>query len=412
VKTFKPEQTLEILNSILDVGQAYNGINYLRQFVENVANTLDCRYVLIGHSVKPENRLIQTDVVWANGSHVDNFTYELAGTPCHNVISGKRVCIHSDRVVETFPDDVLLADMGVEAYIGSPMLTADGELVGILVLLDDKPLDDPDFYAAFVEFISIRAGAEIEKSIISESLKQQVDEKTIALKKANVAKDLFLSIIAHDMRSPFNGLLGSSAFLLEEYENCTPAEHEQLIRNIYQSSEALYSLLNNLLQWAMAQSNQIKYEPDSVQMLSLVQAAVALLSANANEKNISIELQVSDDAVAYCDQNMVDTILRNLLSNAIKFTRTDGCIKIKSQCDKDQIKISVIDNGVGISEKNLPHLFEIDKKISEKGTAGETGSGLGLVLCKEFAEINKGSITVESTLSKGSTFTLILPKSG
>jgi len=185
MKSFEQQEIIQALQEILHIEQRISGIEYLREFARNIAKTLQCRYVLIGHGVKPENESVQTDVVWADNDIHDNFVYELKDTPCENVLSGSRVCVYPGDVANQFPKDKLLVDMGVESYIGAPMLTTGGDLAGILVLLDDKPIDDRDFYAAIVEFLAVRAGAELERYYFEENLRKQVIERTSELEKSN-----------------------------------------------------------------------------------------------------------------------------------------------------------------------------------------------------------------------------------
>lgn len=185
MKSFDHQEIIEALQAILHIEQRVSGIDYLKEFARNIAKTFETRYVLIGHAIKPGNERVQTDVVWAGDDFFDNFVYQLKDTPCENVLSDNRVCVYPGGVAHEFPKDKLLVDMGVESYIGAPMVTVGGELTGILVLLDDKPVKDIDFYAAIVEFLAVRAGTELERYYFEESLKQQVIERTQELEESN-----------------------------------------------------------------------------------------------------------------------------------------------------------------------------------------------------------------------------------
>jgi len=185
MKSFTPQETIKTLNLILDIDQNVSGINYLRHLVRNIASIFEVKFVLVGKAVPPENNSIQTDVVWAINDYQDNFTYSLENTPCENVLSGNRVCVYSKEVADKFPEDKLLLEMGVESYIGAPVLTEKGRLSGIIALLDDKPVKNVDFYKAVVEFLAVRIAAELDRFYIEEELKRQVVEKTSELEKAN-----------------------------------------------------------------------------------------------------------------------------------------------------------------------------------------------------------------------------------
>lgn len=185
MRSFSPEETINVLKSILDVDQTISGVDYLRSLAMNITETFHNKFIIIGHAVEPTKERIQTDVFMAEQSIRDNFVYELAGTPCENVLSGNRVCVYPNDVAGLFPEDKLLLDMGVESYIGAPMLSADGTLAGILALLDNKPIEDVDFYNAIVEFLAIRIGNELDRHYMEEELKRQVVIRTAELEEVN-----------------------------------------------------------------------------------------------------------------------------------------------------------------------------------------------------------------------------------
>ncbi len=185
MKSFKPEDIIVVLNSILDIDQSYRGLDYLKTLIENTALAFQAKYVFIGHAIKPSNQRVQTDLVWDGKSYQENFIYELAGTPCENVLSGKRICIYTDNVVQEFPKDILLYDMGIKSYIGSPMLNSEGDLSGIFVLLDDKPFESNDIHSSIIDFLTIRISVELERYYQEEELKKKVTIRTAELIKTN-----------------------------------------------------------------------------------------------------------------------------------------------------------------------------------------------------------------------------------
>lgn len=185
MKAFKPEEIIQALNTILNIEPRLSGFKYLQQIVKNTAVTLESRYAFVGHVVPPENDRVRTDVIWSNGEYAENLTYLLAGTPCENVYSSGRVCVHKSRVAEQFPLDTLLAEMEVQSYIGAPLFTEDGDLSGILVILDDKPVEDETFFVAIMEFLALRVGAELSRHYIEERLKRLVAERTTELEETN-----------------------------------------------------------------------------------------------------------------------------------------------------------------------------------------------------------------------------------
>jgi len=232
----------------------------------------------------------------------------------------------------------------------------------------------------------------------------------LELRELNTSKDKFFTIIAHDLRSPFNSLLGLTEYAASENNDLTTEEMKSFSTNISKSAKSIYNLLENLLQWSRIHTGRIDYQPETFDLKELVERLIIIYQNNLESKNISLTVDFNAGLHVYADLNMVETIFRNLISNSIKFTNTNGKIKVSSQVKDKFIETSISDNGVGIRENILPRLFKIDENISSKGTNNETGSGLGLILCKEFIEMNYGKLTVTSKFGEGSTFSFTLPK--
>ena len=240
---------------------------------------------------------------------------------------------------------------------------------------------------------------------------QQLQQKTDQLRLLNAEKDTFLSMIAHDLRSPFSSLrllIGIAAENVEE--SGQPDELGSIMGLLKKSSENLYNLLDNLLAWSRIQQGVVRYRPQDVDMGQMVAQNMALLESHAHQKQIEFENTIAENTLVHVDYHMVDAIVRNLISNALKFTYPSGRITISAAPDDDFLVLFVKDTGIGIAEEFLSKLFRIDSVYRRKGTARESGSGLGLILCKEFVEKNGGSIGVESEEEKGSTFYVRLPR--
>jgi two-component system sensor histidine kinase/response regulator len=230
------------------------------------------------------------------------------------------------------------------------------------------------------------------------------------LRELNAEKDKFFSIIAHDLKNPFHSILNFSDLLLKHYSTYDKEEVLTFIKMIHQSSTQAFNLLDNLLHWSRAQTGRMNLKPVVVDIHSIITKNIYLLEVAAMEKNISVSHSVKPKTFVLCDENMLSTVIRNLLSNAIKFTRPTGKITINNRQKSNTHEISVTDTGVGIKEEDLGKLFRIDIHYSTTGTANEEGTGLGLVLCREFVNLNNGSIRVISKPGKGSTFFVELPK--
>jgi ligand-binding sensor domain-containing protein/signal transduction histidine kinase/DNA-binding response OmpR family regulator len=241
----------------------------------------------------------------------------------------------------------------------------------------------------------------------NEKLEHHVEE----LQKLNKTKDHFFSILAHDLKNPISALTGIADFLKDNLSKLEKKDAQEYINSIYKSAYSIYDLLINLLNWSQTQSKSIAYSPINLNIREMVQRNATLLDQQFRNKHISLEVNVQADHYIFADYNMVDTVIRNLLSNSVKFTEYNGKVSVSSLAHDDDIVITVTDSGVGMSAEQMKRLFKLDKANVSVGTAGERGTGLGLVICFDFVEANKGKINVESQLGGGTTFHIALPKS-
>jgi len=241
------------------------------------------------------------------------------------------------------------------------------------------------------------------------SLNKKLIDINKKLSEINATKDRFFSIISHDLRGIFSPLITSSDVLVKIVKVTNNDKIIQFSKNIQKSVRNAYNLLENLLEWSRIQRQGIKYNPRKIDIYEVCKKNVELLNSSATQKGISLSSKVSNNSFIFADMYMIDTIIRNLISNAIKFTDKDGKIIIGSKLLDKQYEISILDTGVGIDQENVKKLFRIDEKYKTKGTNGEIGTGLGLILCKELIEKNKGSIWVESELDHGSVFFFNVP---
>ena len=230
------------------------------------------------------------------------------------------------------------------------------------------------------------------------------------LKELNATKDKLFSIIAHDLRSPFNTILGYSEELIETSKENNSSDSEKFSSIINVSAKNTLTLLDNLLNWTNSQIGQSIFNPQRINLTSEIKEILEIIKPTAKIKNISINCVQSYDIEVFADANMLKTILRNLVCNAIKFTNINGEINLSAKQNQGEIEITVSDNGVGINKDVIDNLFKIDSNFTSKGTQEEKGSGLGLILCKEFVEKHGGKIWVESEKGKGSDFKFTLPR--
>jgi signal transduction histidine kinase len=230
----------------------------------------------------------------------------------------------------------------------------------------------------------------------------------LELQELNATKDKFTSIIAHDLKSPFNSLIGFSGLLENASKKKDLEKVSEYAKHIKDVSVQTYKLLENLLEWSRSQTGKISFEPKAMDIKVSIKNVVDLMYPVAKRKEVNIDIDAETIPVLV-DENMIHTILQNLLSNAIKYSYHKGNITISAKEKEGMLLLSVKDEGMGITEDKRSKLFQLDESLSEPGTDGERGTGLGLILCKEFVERHRGKIDVESELGKGSTFIIYLP---
>lgn len=234
-------------------------------------------------------------------------------------------------------------------------------------------------------------------------------ENEIRLKELNATKDKFFSIIAHDLRSPFSSIMGFSNLLVDQIKDKDYSEIENYADIIQISSNRVMTLLTNLLEWSNAQTGRMNFNPEYVELVSLINEVIELSNFSANHKSVSINKILPRIAPVLADKAMISTVLRNLISNAIKYTNKGDTITVNAEQKSNEMIISVTDCGIGIEKNDIEKLFKIDKNFTTPGTDKEKGTGLGLILCKEFVERHGGKISVESTKGKGSKFSFTIP---
>ena len=240
-------------------------------------------------------------------------------------------------------------------------------------------------------------------------LKEKDNQK---LSELNKSKDKFFSIIAHDLRGPFGGLQQIGELLWLNKNEISDEKREKLTKVLYQNSKNTFNLLDNLLKWASANAGLIIYEPSQLNLNKIVLNNISLFESQIKLKNLKLNCNFDTDIFVYADEDMIDTVIRNLLSNAIKFTPTGGKIEIVvEKIDKinNTCTVVIVDSGIGMAKDSQSKVFEIDATVSTLGTNMETGTGLGLKLCKEFLTINKGTIWIEINENKGTSVFISLP---
>lgn len=259
-----------------------------------------------------------------------------------------------------------------------------------------------------IDYKSMRDKAyeEIEQRKIAE---KKLKESQANLEELNKTKDKFFSIIAHDLKNPISSFKNLSELLTDQYDELSEDELKEFIGLLSDSSNNLFKLLENLLMWSRAQVGSVKINRELINIYQIANNNLSLMKLNADNKKIKLINNIPENTSAYADLNMIDTVIRNLMSNSLKFSNAGDTITVDSEINGDFLTVKITDTGIGMSEDIQNKLFKIDKQITSIGTNQEKGTGLGLILCKEFINKNMGEIWVESELGKGSTFLFTIP---
>lgn len=301
-----------------------------------------------------------------------------------------------------FVDKNVEANQKILPFLWEGRFKCRGEIIWVHFESIPRVLDNKDIiWTGILNDISERHRAEEEMKL-----------KNMELQRLNAEKDKFLSIIAHDLKSPFNSIIGFSGILLEKVHQKDLTSLQEYAEIIKSSSQRAMNLLINLMQWSQAQTGRMEFNPEPFDMVETIEETIQLFSNNALQKAIVIETQLPDRIPVYGDKAMIFTIVRNLLSNALKFTNEGGSICIQAKVNNEEMILSVSDTGIGMSKQVMDKIFHIDSSYSSPDTYGNKGTGLGLMLCKEFAEKHKGCIRIESEPDKGSVFHLSIPRQG
>jgi signal transduction histidine kinase len=273
-----------------------------------------------------------------------------------------------------------------------------------------------DLYHQRIKLERLINQLDAKNEALEKEIKQRQQAET-ALRKANSDKDKLFSIISHDLRSPFQPLLGNAQLITKHIELFTITDIQAMANDIHKSARAILNLLDNLLTWSRLQQGQMEYSPEPIELRNLAESTVNLLEEVARGKKIGLDHTIEAGLFVHADNNMVDTVIRNLTSNALKFTPAGGQVTLSAQCngissDKAQaawIAVTVTDTGVGMSQENIDKLFKTGVHHTTPGTADETGTGLGFILCQEMVTKIGGQIWVESEENKGTKVTFTVP---
>jgi len=309
--------------------------------------------------------------------------------------------VFAEESPEDFMNGLLLIAQGTkEFFLERKHLTLDGEPLDVELYWSVAPGHEESYSCVLVSIVDVTRRKQAEEEIRS---------KNQQLQKSNADKDRLFSYVAHDLKSPISGFVNLTQVLSSDIKAFSLQELEHLAGEMHKSSENLYALLEDLLQWAKMKQGILAYTPESVCLNDIVTAGISVARNVADKKEIDLWDNVPRGMNLFADQQMVYSIIRNLLFNAIKFTHRGENVSIHAHQEGSMVRVMVHDDGMGMDQETAAGLFAIDQKRSVKGTEGEKGTGLGLVLCKEFVEKHGGRIWVESEPGKGTTVSFTVP---
>lgn len=327
---------------------------------------------------------------------------------CEKILGYKQSELTGVQVVNGFvhPDDIENAWEGlrniIQNYQGSIQYRyrhKDGNWV-YLEAYGSNQINNPAIKSVVLNVRDITERKNAEKALMDS--KQYLSE-------LNATKDRFFSIISHDLRSPFSSIIGFSDILVEQIHENDYQGIEEYARIIQSASQQAMDLLTNLLEWSRTQSERMAFSPSKIELSPVIDGVVGFFKETIQQKSISIVRKIPKNLHVMADVYMLKGVLRNLISNGLKFTRPGGEIIVRAWPSGSQVVVSVTDNGMGIKEEDLKKLFRVDYTHSTPGTNHEKGSGLGLLLCKEFVEMHGGEIWAESQIEKGTVFYFTMP---
>ncbi|MFP4065094.1 MAG: response regulator [Bacteroidales bacterium] len=325
------------------------------------------------------------------------------------------------KILTTNSIDLILLDVmmpGIDGFTFCRQLKNDPDFLEIPVIFLTAKTETSDlvegFKAGGVDYITKpfqreELIARVNNHIALAHAKRQVREQAEEIRKINLTKDRLYSVIAHDIKSPFSNISMLISSLAEGYLEAGTEEYDEILQSINSSTQETYRLLENLLQWTRSQTGDLHQSPEPLNLGEIIESTCRLLHPQANKKQVNLECHGDKTLIIKADRNMMQSILHNLISNAIKFTKEGGRVSVSTHREESQAVIRVKDNGVGIPKENLQKLFQDKGQLTTRGTSDEKGSGLGLLLVKNFVQKNNGSIEAESVVDEGSTFTVKFP---
>ncbi|NEP12436.1 MAG: response regulator [Symploca sp. SIO2C1] len=401
------KQAEEALHLIVEGTAAKTGNEFFRSCVRYLAQVLHVRYALVTEVVDESHRQVRTLAFWTGENWSEQIEYDLAGTPCEQVLAGSS-CYYRDDVRDCFPEDQELMALDVVSYLGIPLLDSANNVLGHLAVLDVQSMGNVPGRELILRIFAARAGAELERKQ-AEIAQQQATAAALA---ANQAKSEFLANMSHELRTPLTAILGLTEVLQDEVYGSLSGKQHQKLGTIERSGKHLLELINDVLDLAKIESGKMELQLAPSDIQGLCNASLAFVRQQAHQQKIQLTAKIPPQiGKAIVDERRLRQVLINLLSNAVKFTPEGGAVwvEVQGEPENDVLQFSVVDTGIGIAPEQFDKLFEPFVQLDSSLSRRYRGTGLGLALVKQVVELHGGSIELETEVERGSRFTVSLP---
>lgn len=415
----------QVDNTLRSLAEGTSGLNFesfLQDVLSHLIELYGCKYAFVG-KLQPDGEHVNTLAVMVNGRITRNFEYSLKGTPCQDVLDGTKDLI-PQYAAKIYAEDEMLLEMGIESYFGAPLIASDGTIIGILSVMDTKPMQIDDWTWPVLGVFARRVSLEYERDHATRELRKHQDhleelvhQRTEDIKiardeaeRANATKSEFLSRMSHELRTPLNAILGFGQLLELDADEFNEGQHNN-VREIIDAGNHLLVLIDEVLDLARIESGRLDISLEDVSIDDLLKQSVALINSQARVNKIEVVDKVSgNDYMVKADSTRLKQVLLNLLSNAVKYNREHGQIRIDSEyADPQRLRICISDTGSGLTAEAIARLFTPFERLDVENHI--EGTGIGLVITKHLVEKMGGSIGVESQPGKGSTFWFELTRS-
>jgi signal transduction histidine kinase len=392
------------MRSVLEGISSEVGNEFIKALVSNLALALNVRYAFLGECLSIEPVVIRTLAFWGKNEFIHVEDYSVINTPCNNVLKNRRMELFPEDIQKVFPTNMALKSNNVQSYMGVPLFDESKNKIGILAVMDDRPMHEVENAKTILSVFALRAEAEL----IHKKTEENLMTAKIEADRANNAKSEFLSRMSHELRTPLNAIIGFSQLLVRDTKNpLNDIQREDLV-TITNAGTHLLELINEILDLSKVESGKLEITLKEVLLKPVINEVINLVQPLSKQKAIEIEIAEYENLSLVADFIRLKQVLFNLLSNAIKYNKDNGSVSIDVLKDEEFVTIKVSDNGRGIPTNKHNRLFEPFDRL-DIDTASIEGAGIGLTISNHLVKLMNGKLEFESVEGEGTTFFVRLP---